>query len=712
RIPIRLAIGLALTLWFVLPLYLPPAPIPLLTPGADATALERIFPNTPLWWVVSRMVALLAGSILVASCLAARIVRPPATAGEPAKPVPSGRRATAALLAALAQLAVVPWLPALPRVGQYLFMLWLFLPAAMLAYDRRPLGATIHSLLRSAAVSPQVGALIGLWAASRLLIAHHSPVAADGVDMWRTFGRLVQVVQENLNFLTSPMDPQLPGVTTMELLFHGLPLLDLLPWPPTLTFSQFNATCLIAIAAVLVAWLSAALVDRSVAVVAVAAFLFSPLMLIFQMYPLSAAGWLMMLAALAVLVLHFYRTGSAPALALIGPVAGMTASFPTLNPLTAVALLVVAWRLWRTPRPGLAVIATTALSAVAGFIAGFGLDGVRAIPEMISRYYLLHWSWAVAELVMMGQMSPTIHDWVGPQAPPAHVIPLGALLSPIATARNSLRVWGDVMFEPWSIVLFMIGLAACLRSLWRERTAALLVVLLLASMIGGFTSTYDRPSQLRTLGSTLPLALLSAAGAYGLIAYVASERLRRWAPAAAAAVIALSGTLIFDVINARILAASALGLVFRSVDEPAIGKSALLTVSGQHRGPARDPLHRFYQYDWLLSDHPYVTEIIRTVPPSEMAVVEASEALSATKFEIWFWSPALEETAEVTRRICGEVPGAVLFTIRDRAGLSRVYAATRSPGWQPDVADDLWQASDCSRGVEPVDRPTHLEPLV
>lgn len=710
RINPRLIAGLALLLLYAVPLFVPPSAQPLVTPAADASLLARVFPNVPHWWMVGRLIALLTGALLLASLAPAPVVSLPPIMPDACRWTRPWVRPVAWLAAAL-QVACLPWLSRLPPIGQDVFMIWFAVPGALLAWGSvRTAGGTRPVRKEARSTMWFVAAIIVFWCVCRVPVSWHSPRAADGVDMWRTFGRLVQIAATKANFLTESMDPQLPGVTCLELFFHGLPLLEIASHAPSLTFEQLNNTCLLAALAAILAALCASIVSPTVAPIATAAFLFSPLTLIFQLYPLSAAGWLLMTALLALLLLKFVRGGSAATLALLGAVAGMTASFPTLAPMTAVVLALVAWRLWRRPRVPFIVVSTAGLSFVAGLVAGIGIHGVDTFREMVNRYYLLHWSWAIGEGAMFGQMTPTIYDWTGPKAPPWYVIPIGTLLSPFAIARNSQRLWGDVMFEPLSAGLFAVGIIACVRHSLRDRMALLMLVFLAAAMVTGFTSTYDRPSQLRLLGASIPLALLAAAGFSGVLAALPGATARRRATMVVALAIAASGTMIFDVVNPRILAASAIGLAVRSVDATDLNHAVLLTANGFHPRTDVDPLHRYWELDWLRKNHPYIDEIVRCVPEHPLPILPFDVARGNPTIQIFLWSPALEETAEISKQVCQAWPDTSLYTIVDAAGLSRVHAAQRKgPGWQPSVPESQWRAVSCAEGLKRIGPSLHFQ---
>ena len=257
--------------------------------------------------------------------------------------------------------------------------------------------------------------------------------------------------------------------------------------------------------------------------------------------------------------------------------------------------------------------------------------------------------------------------------------------------------------------VFAVGILVCVRRSLRDRPSLLALVFLAAAMITGFTSTYDRPSQLRLLGASIPLALLAAAGFNGIRSNLPGAALRQGVTVVVTLAIAVSGTVLFDVVNPRILAASALGLAVRSVDPSELGHAVLLTASGFHHRTDIDPLHRFWELDWLRKNHPYIDDIVRTVPQQPLAILTFEAARSNPAIEIFLWSPALEETAEVSTQVCQAWPDTALYTIVDAAGLSRVYAARRAGSrWTPKISKNQWAAVGCGEGLPHASRALHF----
>jgi hypothetical protein len=283
--------------------------------------------------------------------------------------------------------------------------------------------------------------------------------------------------------------------------------------------------------------------------------------------------------------------------------------------------------------------------------------------------------------------------------PPGTVLlAVSTLLSPFAIPRNSLRNFGDVLFEPVSACLSAVALLIALRKVVRNRAWLYLLLFLGGSLAPGFVSTYDRPSLTRVYGATVPLAVLSAVGFASIVRLWPDLRRRLLATLAAPVVIAASGVFVFDIVNPRILSSSTWGLLMRSVDVDLLDRVAMIS-SGRS---AHNPLETTYAYwlwesDWLMTYHPYVHDLARCAPRRPVAIVSIDDQNSLRTYDILFWSPALDQTIRITEtEICRLWPDAALYTIYDRAGLSRVYAAQiNGTGWRPSVPDRQWGVSGC-----------------
>jgi hypothetical protein len=526
-----------------------------------------------------------------------------------------------------------------------------------------------------------VALLIALWVVTRLWIGWHSPRVANVVDMWRTFAGLVRMTAEHQNLLSNSIDPEIPGVNSTPLFFQGLPLLQVLSQAPGLTWVQVANTIWIAAAAAAVAALVRRLAGPAPAAIATAAFLFSPFSLLAQINPTPVVIGPLGAALLGLLLVAFLQSGSPAALALLGGVAGLTATWPALIPMTGLALGLIVWRLWRGPRPPLVVIVTALLSLVAMLVPS--IPSRAAVHQMVRLYAAPHGHAPTLELAVLGQI-PSLpgasRGWAY-GAPQPFDVPIAALLAPFAVSRISLRLCGDTLFDPIGAALSAIGVAVCLRYARRDRRAVLLLAFSVAALVPGFISSTDTPSLLRVFGAPVPLAVLAAIGFTAITDPIASPALRRWATAGAVAAICVGGILIFDVVNPRILPDSAPGLIAGALGAVPPDRVAVVTAKGEDA-------------PWL-----YVEEMMRYVPRRPVPVVSADRLPgSSADYDVFLWSAAVEETAALYGRLCRLWPGVALYDIIDKSGLSHAHAAAR-PGstWVPAVDRARWTALDCAQ---------------
>jgi hypothetical protein len=147
------------------------------------------------------------------------------------------------------------------------------------------------------------------------------------------------------------------------------------------------------------------------------------------------------------------------------------------------------------------------------------------------------------------------------------------------------------------------------------------------------------------------------------------------------------------------LAASSLGLLVRSVDEESLDRVALLTANGRDTRPDVPPGKRHWQLDWLRHHHPYIDDIVRSVPERPIPIVDIESVIPSVERpgrDVVFWSPALEQTVGVTEKLCRLWPDALHYTIVDAAGFSRLYGASLSGrSWKPALSPGQWTASTC-----------------
>lgn len=701
---LALGVGLALLLVYALPVFVPP-PGTWSVPAVPGTpVLERLFPHVPGWWIAVRLLALATGAALLA-----------VTAGMPHR-VPDRTTAAdsgipawalrAALAAAIVHIACLPVLRQLPSFLESAYLLWVFVPPGILL-----LGRALHRRqARGAGRRRGVAwwwwgtlAVVGAWVPIRLAASWHAPLAADCVDMFRTFGGLVRLATTDTPLLGGSMgasggagDVELGVVNAVQLFFEGLPLLRLFSLSPCLWWTQVVNAVWLGVAGVAVGVLAQRLVGGFAAPVATAAYLFSPYVLMAQMTPIPDVCFplAVLLVLLPVLV---RRSGSPIALVAFGGVAGLSALLPSLTLMTGFAMAVVAWRWWTGPLLSRPALLTAVLSFVA--LSTPSLPAPAAVTAAVDWYVLKQWPMSVGEKALQGQLSPTEAIWTNVDPPGTLLLITGTLLSPFATPRNSLRMLGDVLYEPFSTALGAVGMLICLRGLRRDWTSRYLFACLLMALVPGFVSSYDRPSLLRVYGATVPLAVFAAIGLRGMLAAARSSAARRRGVVAATLLIAASGLVVFDVVNPRILSASTFGLLMRAVDVGGIDRVAMLTSNEPALNPPdvaeRDKL---WHADWLRRYHPYVDDLARCAPRRPVPIIPIEQAPRLDPYDVVFWHPALDQTIRITEReVCRRWPEATLFTIWDRAHLSRVQAAQiRGEGWQPTLPAEQWETSRCA----------------
>ena len=691
---------------YALPLFVPPAACPFVALSVDANLIARIFPHVPVWWVAVRLVALSVAAAVLASIIGTPAARPlqrlaSRQAGTgPTTPIARTRTQYAALLASSGHAAAVHWVSRLSPVGQSLYMLWLLVPSLLLAWGSR------RAARRPTAGRPSprrtrwvVAALVVGWLTSRLVVSWHSPRTADVVDMWRAFAGLSQMAQRGGNFLVDSVGRELPGVNSVPFFIQGLPALQLASIGPSLGWVQVANSLWLAVSGVAVAALAAAVVGPSTALVATAVLLFSPFMLLGPMTPTPLFVGPLFTACPALLLVWYLRTRSLAALSLFGSVAGLAITNPSLVVVTGLVLLLAALRLVRRPRPPFAVVLTALFSFLAAALPS--LPGPATIREMMKVYSGQRGQAEVLEQTVFAQLpknSGADVGWHAGQASGPFDLPIATLLSPFVISRAPMRLWGDALFDPVGAGLAAVGLAVCLRHAWRDGTSALLLVLFLATLVTGFISSTDRPSLLRIMGAPVAVAVMAAIGWSAIHAGLRQTGAARYAPAVAVLAIVTGGVLTFDTVNPRILCASSLGLLVRSLRPNELERAVFLN----------DPREQAF---WRFFD-----EVTTQVPRHPIAIAQledfprppARPAGDASVPELLFWSPAVEQTAGVTARLCEHWPSAALYTIQDQAHLSRLYAARpMGPGWEPALPASQWRITRCARR-EPADR---AEPL-
>jgi uncharacterized protein YjbI with pentapeptide repeats len=679
------AVGLALLLAYALPLFFPPQAVPITPPRPEESLAARMFPGVPPWWVGLRLVALAAGAVLIGLGPTGAPLCLRLTEQRDLRPrIPVERHwARGAFIAALLLAIVAPWVGRLSAGVQMAYLLLLSCVPLLLALG----GSASRGELRPEARRPReagwkaTAAIIALWLVWRGADAWHSVRSADAVDTWRTFSALLRLSADDGGFLAGTIDPELPGVGAIQLFLQGLPVFQFAGIAPSLHWVQAAHLVWLAVSAAGVATLAGTIAGAAARPVAAAVFLFSPFMLMVPLNPTPIFVGPLLTVGLALFVLTFDRTGSPWALAALGIVAGLALSQPALVPtaLLAAGLAVLSARghrasLWTLATPVL-LLAAAALPA---------LPDADAVARMFALYAGGGRSLAVLQDVLFGQ----IPAHTAPSAVSSPLaVPAAALLSPFAVARTPIRLWGDALFDPFGAILVAIGLVATVRRAPRDRVSALLVVWLGVALLPGFVSSYDQPSLIRVFASPVPVAVLASIGSIELCGRILAVGARPLAMTAAAAVVIAGGGYLFDVVNPRILRSSALGIALRALDNEDTPRAVLLTAETEAES-------------WL-----YVDLIATHVPERPVELISAErleEQLVApsvldSRPELFVWTPAVEAAAQVGLRLCRSAKNSAIYTISDRTGLSRIYAARpQGHGWLPAVAREQWRVETCA----------------
>jgi hypothetical protein len=207
---------------------------------------------------------------------------------------------------------------------------------------------------------------------------------------------------------------------------------------------------------------------------------------------------------LLLLVLAIHTRRSPPAMAAFGVLAGIGCSHPPTFPFTAMMCALALWSARRPPRVPWPMLTV----AVLGFAATIwpGLPSPQALGSMRQAYARAANPWRPLERGVLGQLSP---DDAGQLKDTAHSGPLdialGTILTPMAIPRTAIRLWGDALFDPLGTGLALSAILACGLAVRRSAVARLLLAVLLAALVPGLISSYDRPSLTRM--SIAPVAI-------------------------------------------------------------------------------------------------------------------------------------------------------------------------------------------------------------
>ena len=618
-------------------------------------------------WVAARLVCLLGGALLIGAGL-----RPPRL--ELPEPVSSwegsSTRDWAVFALALSCAVAAVFAEDMSRALQVAFAAALSLPSmfALMASRRRTPRDSSGSLQADSVV------VVVVWAIWRLVVGLGSPRSADPVDTLMSLNEVAFVSGPNVNFLTEGSHT---GVSSLHLIFHGIPLFSWFPSLLSLQSLQIFNVAWFGVAAMLMAkgLLRAGYAEYAPA--AVAMLLFSPYVLLGPLVASPLYLGVLESAGLLALLVAIHRDASVAALLAFAALAGVGVSHPATAP-TAVALLVLGALIVRKRRfPGSVVAAASLLFFAAVYP---GVPGLNTLREMARSFGTGKIDWLAVEAILLGQATPQGIS-AALESGRAGVLDtvVGALLSPFAIPRTALRLWGDTLYEPITVMLAATALVVCLRQ--RAAIAVALPGLLLVALVTGFVSSYDRPSLTRTMSAPVPFVLLGVCGLAALCHSLDPCR-RRIVSLLTALAVALSGVALFDGINPRLLPSSANGLAVEVLQGTRDDKTWLLT---------------YVKYDWLRTE--LVAAEVAPVPLQVFEVFSTGsvEHLLARPVERFAWSPALESDFSVRGELCRLRPDSVVFDVVDRSGHSRVHIASLGrTGWTPSVPRERWSSSACS----------------
>jgi len=677
--------GITLLACFALPLYAPPAAAPLIPPAYDAGLLARLFPGVPSWWVLVRLACLVAGSMLLAGVAAV----PFRERGECQAPPVAGAVRLGAGLAGVAAagllLAAASVAEHLVRWQQMAFIAALAVPVVLAATSEGGRGPVRPRGEQDTPPWAAVAAVVIGWLMIRARDVR-SPRAADLVDAWQGFECPLRAADHGFNLLT---DGCYGGYTALPIVVQGVGLLgDALP-SSAATIQIVHLSWMAVVASALAA-VAAATTGRRSAPIAAAVFLFAPFI---QRVPLMmSADFVFVVYTTAMLFAFFVVAPGRPSTAclVLGLTAGIALRAPALYLLVPLALAAIATIARRSPVPATSLVAAATLLLAVAWPALPDLDTVRTL---FASYGSGSGGWSALEAALFGQIAPGPAEGViGATRTGPLDVAAGLLASPFATPRTAARLWGDSLLDPVGTALAGVGLLVAVSSWRRHRDAAVLLLVLVATLLPGLPSSYDRPSLPRVVASAAPLALLAAAGFEALMRGPGAgigAAARAAMPWIVALVIAAGGWLLFDVVNPGILARSSLGIALDAVGRLDGEPAAVL--------------------DRSLWDPRYTELVVAEIAPANLRVLDPRDLerapdsardddlgrRDADDLHWLFWSPGQEGEDAVSARVCRRWPDATLFAVPDSAGLSLAFAAALVG--DPPASNAGWQRYGCDQ---------------
>lgn len=652
---------------YALPLQFPAPTLPVSFLTQGWRTIERIFPGVDADAVLLRLACLFTGAAVFAWMGAARVgpnPPPPSREGD-GEANPAELRLLVSIGIALCLVAAAA--PLLPRSLQLAFLgVALSAPLVVSRRGRGP-GAT-WSTLRDAAWSPSA-LLATIWFFHRLFVSIGSPRSADGLDYLDGYLCYEKAAVPAFNVLTGSC---WDGYTTISGILHGQGLFGWGPLPLNLPLVQAVSAAWTAVSVVLVARVVARHLGSPAATVATAVFLWSPIVLLRPLVP-PPFTYTTVIALLVTVVDGLGRRVSPARAAALGSVFGLASHIPNLVLLLPCFALVPLRPLWRSGRSGLAALLFFVATALPG--ANAHLAMLKQVDATTSAAA----SWTAMEAVYSGRVAPSLAEGTkGTGTARVEDVAIGLALSPFAVARASLRLWGDTVIEPFGAALAAVGLFAAFAAARRAFAARAILVFTFAAMLPGLASSYDRVHPTRVeIGLTA--ALLAAWGFLTLVSRAPAAMRGHAAALVVAAVVAVSGTRLFDVVTPPLLHPSAAGLALRAgaaLDHPVGWSPGVSGLSLPYMRVLSFQLADGRVFGWNPS------AVHRRLPEPESPVV--------------LWTPGEQMDRRVSRVLCEERAGRRLYELSDPSGTTRLFAAFREDIAEPRSTDEVrWTPKTC-----------------